>query len=608
MELVTYLALLLLVGLVAFLAVRVSSRRGDAQLGRAMRLASGIVSEGLASSQDQKALDRMLEELATLLDASACVIAVPTGDGRLRCGASFGYPDPETQFIKINEGMCGRVYETGSPLVAPDVADEPSFVPVIPGVTSAACLPLTVRDAVIGALNVESSSRRYTEADLELLEPLADQIAALLDNRRLRQATEVKQAAELKARLELEAVSSVVLAGIASTGDLDEALESMVGSIADDMGWESMAVILREGDGDVLNTRAYYGYTAEVAQVGFPLGKGIVGSVAATGKARLVGDTRLDPDYWDVVEGTRSEMCVPLRSGDRILGVLNAESPRVDAFTPEDLRLLQMLADQMSVVIERARLNDVERETLQRLMELDKLKDDFLATVSHELRTPLTSIKGSAETMLARVGQVGPEEQRGLLEAMVRQSDRLSKMVETLLLVSRLESGEIGDQPSYVLLKDALSESADAAGDPDRVHLEMEGASGLITDRFRLHHIVRNLIENACKYSPGGAPVLVRASGDELSLTIDVFDQGPGLPEGMEEAAFARFRRLEDSDWTVPGTGLGLYIARRFARDIGGDVEVRRGTEPPWTGAHFSVTLPSLGALPEPNVQRTAPS
>jgi signal transduction histidine kinase len=176
---------------------------------------------------------------------------------------------------------------------------------------------------------------------------------------------------------------------------------------------------------------------------------------------------------------------------------------------------------------------------------------------------------------------------------MTRQCDRLTTIVNTLLLVSQLEAGEVVSKNTYIPLKDLMRDVIENSKDGERLQVEISGRPGLICDLFRAHHIVQNLIENACKYSPADSPVLVRASVEDGGLRVEVLDTGPGIPEGSESVIFDRFRRLTDAATSrVAGTGLGLYIARRFARDVGGDVWVSRASEDGWTGARFTVWLP----------------
>ena len=572
-----------------------AARRAERRLGRTLKAASAIVSSALSATDSYRAMDGMAQRLAGLFEADACVIALPTGDGRLFCGPTFGYPNPEELFIPDDSGVCGAVYQSGEPVVASDIQDEPRFIERAPGIKSTIAVPLRHGGRVLGAWELESRKRnRYSERDLALLMPLADQIAAVMANVELRSEAEQRAVSENKARQEMQAISSVVMAGVASSNDLDGALQSMIEEISDKMGWESVAVILYADDG-LLHTRAYYGYPLHSTIVSFRPGEGIVGTVAATGKGRLSPDVGLDPDYIGLVNDTRSEMCSPMLAGGKVIGALNVESVKLGAFTDDDFKLLETLAQQMAIVIERTRIADIERLALERLREADELKDDFVATVSHELRTPLTSIKGYAQTMLVREEDLEAADRRTFLEVIHRQCNRLAAIVDTLLLASRLESGALGGKTTYISLSELLRDAVEASNASERIAVEIQPGVGLVGDLFRVHHIVRNLIENACKYSPAGSPVLVRATaGDEKAVLIEVLDQGPGIPEQEREKIFQRFHRVVDPDRSaVPGTGLGLYITRRFVLDVGGEIEVLSANEPGWAGAHFKVRIPS---------------
>jgi signal transduction histidine kinase len=573
--------------------VRLAVGRAETKLRRTMTTASTIVSEGLASGDASRALDSITAELAHLLAADVCVIALPTEDGHLYCGAAYGLENAADSYIRADEGMTGASYTTGEAIIASDVRREPRFVDSGRSIKSAATVPLRYEGRVLGAFDIESSTRTYKEQDLAVLVPLADQIAAVIENLRLRRLAEDQAGAERKERKEVEAITSVILAGVAAGTDLDSALHSMVMEIAATLGWSFVEVILPSDDGQ-LRTRAAYDPFG-VPDTSVAIGRGIAGAVYKSGIARRVPDVSQDPDYVAITSSTRSEMCVPLKAGSRVLGVLNAESSKRNAFSEDDIRLLQALADKMAIVVEQTRLADLEREALERLRNLDQLKDEFVATVSHELRTPLTSIKGSAQTMVARETNLTVEDQRTFLKVIVKQCDRLASLIETLLLVSRLEAGEIRPKNSYVVVRDLIRGVAEEA-DSGRVMVDVAPASpgtGFVTDSFRVHHIVRNLVENACKYSPPRTPVLVKARIEDEQLVVDVLDNGPGIPSASESVIFERFRRLTGAGTSrVPGTGLGLYIARRFARDLGGDVEVATGGNDGWEGSRFTLRIP----------------
>ncbi|MGH2755305.1 MAG: sensor histidine kinase [Actinomycetota bacterium] len=241
---------------------------------------------------------------------------------------------------------------------------------------------------------------------------------------------------------------------------------------------------------------------------------------------------------------------------------------------------------------ERERLVTVERDLATKLEDADRLEEDFIATISHELRTPLTSIKGYANTLLNRERELTQEERTAFLEILLRQCDRLAKIVDTFLLVSRLEAGELEGKRSYIGLADLLRDAAEAASDEDRFEFDVDRSLGLVSDHFRVFHIVRNLMENACKYSPRGSAVRVVARPREIGFEVEIVDQGPGVRAGDVAKIFDRFSRGPGGDGPIPsGTGLGLYIARRFADDVGAEIVVGRGTEPPWTGASFKLRV-----------------
>lgn len=584
-----------LLGVLYAAAVFLAARQAERRLATLMRSASSIVSSALAAADSVKALEGLAERLALLFGADACAVVIPNEDGRLVAEAVYGFPEDADLTLDPTEGFVGESYRTGKIVVSQNVQRDPRYVEWIPGIRSVVSVPLCFKDHIFGAFVMESRKRRFHRRDLAVIEPLADQIAAALETLDLRMGAETRADEQSSLRNELQAISAVVMAGVASASDLDAALHSMIKEISARMGWESLAVVLYAEDG-LLYTRAYYGYPLHSTVVAFHPGQGIIGTVAAEGIGKLVGDVSNDPDYLDVVDQTRSEMCVPLFAGQKVIGVLNAESPRLDAFSEGDFRVLNNLGRQMAVVIERTRLADLERTALDKLREADQLKDDFIATVSHELRTPLTSIKGFAQTLQSRGDMLSPEERTDFLDVMVRHCDRLARIVDTLLLVSRMEAGEIGAKPTYMSVTELLRDAAEASGSLERITIEAEHGTGIITDHFRVHHILRNLLENACKYSPPRSPVLVRASvNKEGGLVVETLDQGDGIPDGMEEQIFGRFRRVADPGRsTVPGTGLGLYISRRFALDLGGRLDVSRGDEEPWLGARFVLELPSM--------------
>jgi PAS domain S-box-containing protein len=225
---------------------------------------------------------------------------------------------------------------------------------------------------------------------------------------------------------------------------------------------------------------------------------------------------------------------------------------------------------------------------------LDTLRSEFVATASHELRTPMTSISGAARTLLRHGDGLSRDRHRAFLEMIVGESDRLSRIVDQILVASRIEAGKI----------DVKLERTDAAeiarsvvrnaqiGAPEQIRIEVAAPDEveIHCDPDRLRQVLGNVVDNAIKYSPEGGRILVELKTNEETVTFGVHDEGIGFDPSAAEAIFERFRRLDpDQTHGIGGTGLGLYISRELVRRMGGRIwaESARGR-----GASFYVELP----------------
>jgi|GEM_PF-2175302 len=247
-----------------------------------------------------------------------------------------------------------------------------------------------------------------------------------------------------------------------------------------------------------------------------------------------------------------------------------------------------------SVSLENARLIASLERSLQRLTELNRLKDDFVAVVSHELRTPLTSIQGYLKTLLQLGGELPEDQRRSFLQAADRQGDRLRRLIEQLLLVARLESGAERATASWVSLPELVDHVVDelrsrAHGHTFDVRLA-PGVDRVRTDEGKLHRILSNLVENALKYSPPDTRVTIRIEGHPEGVLIAVEDEGPGIPPEHRERVFERFFQVDQSSTRrVGGVGLGLYICRSLSEAIGARLWIERTGA---SGTVFALLLP----------------
>jgi PAS domain S-box-containing protein len=233
-----------------------------------------------------------------------------------------------------------------------------------------------------------------------------------------------------------------------------------------------------------------------------------------------------------------------------------------------------------------------------RLRQAERAKTDFVATVSHELRTPITPIKGYVEILQARGPNLTEEKRQDMLRIIAERADHLARLVEDLLLASRISSepgasAVVGMRRECTDLTEAARRAAaDWLRAPDsRLELELPpGPLEVDADPLRLVQVLANLISNAHKYSPAEQPVRLRVWRDNGWALAAVADRGRGIPREELDRVFEKFHRVEDPmTMTTGGTGLGLYIARELARAMGGEIEA---SSAPRRGSTFTVRLP----------------
>ena len=231
----------------------------------------------------------------------------------------------------------------------------------------------------------------------------------------------------------------------------------------------------------------------------------------------------------------------------------------------------------------------------ERLHELDRMKDDFVASVSHELRTPLTSIRGYVE--LLREGDAGEltDEQHQFVAIVERNADRLLRLVGDLLFVAQVEAGEITLEPGSTDVEELVREAVDAAQPAAamkgiEIALDLDGLGEVHGDRARLAQVLDNLISNALKFTPPGGHVAVRTSRSADRGVIEVSDSGMGISEEDQSRLFKRFfRTASATDQAIQGTGLGLAIVKAIVEAHDGDITVESVEG---EGTVFRVELP----------------
>jgi signal transduction histidine kinase len=284
-------------------------------------------------------------------------------------------------------------------------------------------------------------------------------------------------------------------------------------------------------------------------------------------------------------KGVKSLLGAPLIADDRFLGVVHVGTLKHRKFTPDDVDLLEVVAQRAAMAIDHAVAHD-------QVVRLTELQRDFIALAAHELRTPATTVYGLATTLRERRSELDGDLVEHLEETLWAQSDRMRRLVEQLLDLSRLDAASIAISREQILLEPHLEEivAAAVAGNEADIRLEVPPGLQTIVDPVALERIVANLVTNAVQY--GSSPVTVRAEQTDRHLRIWVEDRGAGVDESFVPQLFHRFRRSDRAHGRVEGAGLGLAIAQSYAHAHGGDL-FYSPAEP--RGACFELVLPTVG-------------
>jgi signal transduction histidine kinase len=337
-----------------------------------------------------------------------------------------------------------------------------------------------------------------------------------------------------------------------------------------------------------------------------------------------VGDVTVDLHYIGHVPGTRSEMAAPLVVSGHVLGVVNVESPRLDAFSGDDLRLLTTLAGQLATVFEKARLDSalvkhttlLEQRVQERTAELSaanrelarasRMKDEFLAAMTHELRTPLTAVLGMSGALLEQA--YGPLNERQLksVQTIEESGQRLLELINNILDLSRLMAGkvelEMEPVPAKVICQMSL-QSIQRAAQEKKLDMSLkvdDNAETVIrADGRRLRQVLVNLLSNAVKFTPEGGEIGLEVVKDaeKPMVHLTVWDTGIGITQEDIGRLFQPFGQLDSKlSRRYGGTGLGLTLVEWLVRLHGGHVTVESEVG---RGSRFTVSLPSLTLSPD---------
>jgi two-component system sensor histidine kinase KdpD len=295
----------------------------------------------------------------------------------------------------------------------------------------------------------------------------------------------------------------------------------------------------------------------------------------------------------DTLPGAR-RLFLPMQTGRGAIGVIGIDDDRTGPLlTPDQRRLLDALVDQGALAIERVQLvEDMDRA--QRTIESDRLRSALLTSISHDLKTPLASVLGSASTLRDLSPKLNDAERADLLGTIIDESERLNRFIANLLDMTKLEAGAIVPNSALhdvsEIIGSALRRASKILGD-HKVVLELAADPPMLQlDAVLFEQVLFNLLDNAAKYAPEGTTITIRAQRDKESVTLQIIDEGAGIPVADLEHVFDKFYRAQKGDHVRAGTGLGLAISRGFIEAMHGTISA--GNRSDRSGAVLTIRLP----------------
>lgn len=443
-------------------------------------------------------------------------------------------------------------------------------------------LPLSVaRGPVFGVFQLETAAA-FDESDIVFANALATQFAIMLDRHHARQVLETARLDVDRANRrfrDLQTISNAALEG----ATLDESLSAVLRAMCAMFSTEVAAVLLASDDGKTLRPRASTGLEDPSEDV-ISFGSGAAGRIAATGAAMFFDDL-------DELEGVgktlranriRSLIGAPMRARGHLTGVVYVASRGDRVFTADELQLIELVADQISTIVDNAML-------YERALTAIRSRDVVMGIVAHDLRNPLSAIQMSTELLPTDDPQLAKP-----VTIIKRSVDVMIRLITDLRDVGSIETGQLSIRPrpedACALARDAMQGVRDAASTkPVRLEAQLPAREIVLScDRIRVLQVLTNLLSNAIKFTPPGGVITISvAEGEQGYVRFSVEDTGCGIPEVELHRVFDRYWQAKQTAHL--GTGLGLAIAKGIVESHGGtmSLESRVGH-----GTTFSFTLP----------------
>lgn len=357
-----------------------------------------------------------------------------------------------------------------------------------------------------------------------------------------------------------EAVASIGQIAL-EAGVITDVMQSVSATVSTVLGTDGAVVLERSGSGEF----AMHGSTRSLQIDADAVS--VLADRAHMGSASVVLRTEAEvvfaaPEL--AGEGVRSAVAVVIPGADIDFGTLVVVSNEERIFTADDLNFLQSVANVLAAAVDRARAND-------RLEDLLRSKDAFVASVSHELRTPLTVVTGMAHELNDRWQEFSNSEMDEFTAMLVVQSGDMSDLIDDLLIAARSNIGNVIVRSENVVLSNQVTEVLAGFNAPEGKTISVSVEPGLVdADAIRVRQILRNLMTNALRY--GGDSIVVEMNVSAGAIAVSVIDDGPEIPELDQERIFLAYERAHNTVGQTGSVGIGLTVSRTLAELMGGSL------------------------------------
>jgi signal transduction histidine kinase len=526
-------------------------------------------------------------------------------------------PDLRGQRLPMNKGIVGAAAQTRRPQIVNEAQQDARWLRDVDKSTAYStrallAVPMVVKDKVTGVIELinKRGMDSFNEDDQNLLTAFAVNAAVAVDNARLFTMTDQALASRLDELSTLQEIDRQLNTSLDIRRVLEVTLDWGLRVIDAKAG--SIALLNRDDNTLVLMATHNYTYVPQA----LPLDKGLAGQVARSGQPVLVNDISQDHRYIAGCPDTQAQLSVPIKRENEVVGVINLESPRLNAFSILHLDSASRLADHAAIAVANAQLYaEVKRA--------NDAKGRFVSEVAHELAQPVTAIKGFNDLMVK--GMAGPvnDMQKQFLSTVQFNAERLNTLIKDLLDIGRIETGRLKMEIGAVAIGPIIEEtirSLQSQIDERQMTVELNVPAELpnvSADRARLIQILTNLVSNAYKYTPSGGSMTItvtqlkeiqprnaprgnwtRADLQQLKpnpvgyLACAVKDTGFGIaPEDQAKLFTQFFRSQNPAVREQRGTGLGLAITKSLIELQGGAIWVDSELE---KGSTFSFSLPII--------------